>query len=125
MRVDAAIIDMKTRWIRAFEIKVDRADFVRDDKWMFYSRFCSSLSIACPANLIRPEEVSKPFGLLWVAMNGNYPVCQWAKRPRNFQLRNSLAWLWTYIGVIEREFPRLNSENERLRQEVEWLKKNR
>ena len=44
-RVDAAIIDVSKRWIRGFEIKVSRSDFLRDEKWQEYTEFCSSLSI--------------------------------------------------------------------------------
>lgn len=117
LRVDAIIIDTKKRWIRAFEIKTSKADFVQDDKWTMYSQFCSSLSIICPADLIQPEEVKKPFGLLWVlpmVLQNPYSAqnrrLAWKKYPQNFQKRNSLAWLWTYVRVIEMELVRLNWE---------------
>lgn len=99
LRVDAAVVDLRTRWIRGFEIKMSRADFQRDEKWILYSRFCSSLSIVCPHGLIKPEEVEKPFGLLWVGEGS----VQWAKKPKNLQKREAFAWLWTYMNVIERE----------------------
>ena len=104
-RIDAIIIDIPHRWIRGFEIKVKKVDFQRDTKWTQYTRFCSSVSIACPEGLIEPEEVKSPFGLLWIG-----GALQWKKRPLNFQKRDSLAWIWTYIEVLEYELPRLNSD---------------
>lgn len=112
-RIDAAIIDINHRWIRGFEIKISRADFLQDDKWTGYSSFCSSLSIACPEGLIKPEEIKKPFGLVWILENKDTKPkywdksCIWKKRPKNFQSRNSLAWLYKYVSVIETELPRL------------------
>jgi hypothetical protein len=33
LRIDALIVDINRRWIRGFEIKVNRGDFLKDDKW--------------------------------------------------------------------------------------------
>lgn len=116
LRADAIILDIKKRWIRAFEIKVSRSDFLQDDKWVMYSQFCSSLSVVCPENLIQPNEIEKPFGLLWVLPEDNLTSdyrnkrLLWKKKPQNFQKRNSLSWFWTYTKVLEREFLRLDFE---------------
>lgn len=102
-RIDAAFVDTRHRWVRGFEIKVTRTDFLSDKKWTEYTEFCSSLSIVCPAELIQKDEIKKPFGLLWI-----YPdKIKWIKRPTNFQKKDSLAWLYTYVRVIEKELPRL------------------
>ncbi len=106
LRIDAILIDIQHRWIRGFEIKTSRADFFADKKWTQYTSFLSSLSIVCPAGLIQKEETSKPFGLLWMTPEKT----QWIKRPINFQNRASLAWFWTYIQVIEKEFIRMNRQ---------------
>ena len=124
-RIDAILIKPeKTRRIMGFEIKVSRADFIQDAKWQNYSRFCSSLSLACPSGLIKPEEIPSPFGLLWVekkvdVRNWDKKECvsypyTWAKRPKDFQGNKGLAWTWTYLEVIELEFKRLAHE-ERMR----------
>ncbi len=105
LRIDALLIDIQHRWIRGFEIKVNKSDFLKDRKWTEYSMFCSTLSIACPAGLIMPEEIKKPFGLLWVEKDG---LPQWKKRPQNFQKRDCLAWVFTYLRVLEKELPRLD-----------------
>ena len=118
-RIDAVIIDLKHRWVRGFEIKTNRQDFKQDIKWTQYSKFLSSLSMVCPENLIQPEEIEKPLGLLWIS---NSRVI-WKKRPGNFQTRHSLAWIWTYVSVIEQEFPRLWWENDRLQREIYGLRR--
>lgn len=111
-RIDAAIIDVSKRWIRGFEIKVSRSDFLADEKWHEYSQFCSSLSIVCPEGLIGKDEITGPFGLLYILpeLNG----MKWEKKPKRFQRRDGLAWLYQYVRVIEKELPRLNNEVERL-----------
>lgn len=119
-RIDAAIIDTSKRWIRGFEIKVSRSDYLRDEKWQEYAEFCSSLSIVCPEGLIAKDEVPDPFGLLHVLGSPgltsdlrNVSVT-WIKKPKRFQRRDCLAWLYQYVKVIEKELPRLSGEVERL-----------
>jgi len=106
-RIDFAVIDFQHRWVRGFEIKRTHADFLRDIKWTEYTKFLSSLTLVCPPNTISPDEISYPFGLLWVDDKSNI---SWKKRPHNFQNRKSLAWLWTYVSILEIEFPRLARE---------------
>ena len=115
LRIDAIVIDIHKRWVRGFEIKVTRADFLRDEKWQLYSEFCSSLSIACPKGLIQKSEVADPFGLLWVSRGKNGVEHQWEKIPKRFQRRESLAWTFTYLRVLEKEIPRLVHEVAQLR----------
>jgi hypothetical protein len=112
LRIDAIVIDIGARTVRGFEVKVSRGDYFADKKWQLYSEFCSSLSIVCPEGLIQPEEVSDPFGLLWIDPPGNF---HWKKRPKNIQSRNSLAWTWTYLSVIEKELARVIPELEALK----------
>ena len=116
MRIDGILIDIKDRWIRGYEIKVSIQDFSNDKKWVEYSEFCSSLVIVCPEGMIEPNEVSKPFGLLWVKEEKESERKHrehsliWKKKAINFQKRNSLAWYWTYTKVLETEFKRLDNE---------------
>jgi hypothetical protein len=113
IRIDAVIIDIRKRWVRGFEVKTSRIDFLQDDKWTQYSEFCSSVSIVCPEGLIEKNEVQKPFGLLWIKESVDWNRqrdFQWVRRPKNIQNRKSLAWFWTYLNVIERELPRMYYE---------------
>lgn len=123
-RIDLAIIDTKKRWIRGFEIKCSRSDFARDDKWMFYSQFCSALSIACPQDLVRPEELGEgPFGLVYIVAPRFGPDwdLKWIKKPKRFQRRDALAWAWRYMEVLEAELPRIHHENVILKDRISLL----
>ena len=105
-RIDAIVINTRRRTIRGFEIKVTRADYIGDKKWQKYSEFCSTLAIACPEGLIKHEEVLNPFGLLYVTTG--YRRVEWIKRPIDLQDGgHSLAWLYTYVKVLELEFARM------------------
>lgn len=120
IRIDALLVEVRKRWIRGFEIKTRREDFLGDDKWHLYTEFCSSISIACPAGLIKREEVKPPFGLLYVTRSeGTWLNHRWERKPKRFQQGDGLAWMWTYMRVIERELPRLNGELIRLNNELD------
>lgn len=115
-RIDGAVFNTKTRWIRGFEIKVSRSDFITDEKWPLYSTFLSSLTIVCPNGLIRKEEVAAPFGLLWIDPNKDaYSKLSWIKRPKKFQKRDCFAWFNTYTRALELEFNRMAHEMTMLR----------
>ncbi len=114
LRVDALVVDIKTRWARGFEIKMSRSDYLRDDKWHLYSAFCSSLSIVCPKGLIEKSEVPDPFGLLYVDRDHGYESVKWEKKAKRFQRRDGMAWIWTYLSILEKELPRLVHEVEML-----------
>jgi len=121
LRIDLIKIDLRHRWIRGYEIKVNKGDFNRDDKWTLYSKFLSSLTIVCPAGFIQKEEIRKPIGLIWIEEREKIEYVDWTYekyskkilipkivlKPKNFQTRKSLAWLWTYVSVLEVEFPRI------------------
>jgi len=66
-RIDALAI--KKSWahpcITAYEIKVDRSDFVRDDKWPAYLQNCHQFAFACPKGLIQPDELPDEVGLIY------------------------------------------------------------
>jgi hypothetical protein len=51
--------------ITGYEIKVDRNDFLRDDKWPGYKNYCNKFLFACPSGLISKDEVSKDVGLIY------------------------------------------------------------
>jgi hypothetical protein len=125
LRIDALVVDLRTRWARGFEIKMNRGDFLRDEKWECYTQFCSSLSIVCPEGLIQKAEVASPFGLLWVTRGpwGTGIGLKWVKKPKRFQKREGLAWLWTYVRILEMELPRLNGAVDMLKAHIRRLER--
>lgn len=126
LRIDLAVVDMSHKYIKGFEIKISRADFLRDTKWVEYAQFCSTLSVACPEGLIKKEEIESPFGLIYILSKKNWRGIhenEWIKRPRSFNSRRSLSWLFNYTAVLEKELPRLDDENKRLKVHIENLTK--
>ena len=51
--------------IRIFEVKISRSDFLRDNKWNLYLQYCHEFYFACPAGMIRPDELPLEVGLMW------------------------------------------------------------
>lgn len=62
-------VAIKKSWtkpcITGYEIKVDRQDFLRDEKYFYYLKYCHKFCFVCPAGLIRPEELDPAIGLIW------------------------------------------------------------
>lgn len=108
-RIDLLRIDTKRRRVIGFEIKVSRSDFKADKKWQEYSKFCTTLSIACPSGLISKDEVPEPYGLVWIGdrtLTTNYCVrrVKWIKRPKDLPHDD---WKETYTQILENELVRL------------------
>ena len=53
-----------------YEIKVSRADFEQDQKWVDYLSYCHEFYFACPAGLIRSDELPLNVGLVWISSTG-------------------------------------------------------
>lgn len=71
-RMDAWV--MKKSWSRptflAYEIKVSRGDFMRDDKWHAYLPLCNQFYFVSPAATIKIDEVPAEAGLIWCTKSG-------------------------------------------------------
>ena len=53
-----------------YEIKVSRADFLRDGKWHEYLYHCNHFSFVCPRGLIEADELPEVAGLIWTTKDG-------------------------------------------------------
>jgi hypothetical protein len=51
--------------IVVYEVKVDRGDFLRDDKWQAYLTCCHEFYFACPAGMIELQEIPETVGLIY------------------------------------------------------------
>ena len=69
---------MKKSWknpkITIYEIKVNRQDFVRDQKYLKYMEYCHEFYFACPPDLIKIEEIPDRAGLLYVRENSTRTI---------------------------------------------------
>lgn len=65
---------MKKSWANpqmiGYEIKVSRADFLRDTKWPAYLSMCHELYWVTPWKMVMPEEIPDGTGLMWVTNTG-------------------------------------------------------
>lgn len=51
--------------VTGYEIKVQRSDFTRDEKWMAYLQYCHQFAFVCPKGLIQPDELPVDVGLVY------------------------------------------------------------
>lgn len=66
LRFDALLINCRKQYIRGFEFKVNRSDFLRDNKWRKYVKYCNTFSFICPPGIIKKGEIDKGIGLVYV-----------------------------------------------------------
>lgn len=88
----------KNPCITGYEVKVDRQDFLRDDKWPGYLKYCHRFSFACPAGLIAPEELPDEVGLIYYNPQKD---CISTKRKAPFRVIE-IPWEMLYYLVISR-----------------------
>ena len=53
-----------------YEIKVSRSDFLGDNKWPQYLKYCSQFYFVAPSGVIKPDELPKRVGLVVPTKNG-------------------------------------------------------
>lgn len=72
VRMDAWV--MNKSWahpaVTAYEVKVSRADFLKDNKWPAYLPLCNQFYFVAPAGLIDPSELPPEAGLMTAAGKG-------------------------------------------------------
>lgn len=78
----------------AYEIKVSRSDFLRDEKWPGYLDLCNSFYFACPSGLIQPEELPDSVGLMWLSKTGTRMYTKRKAPQRDVTIPESL---WRYV----------------------------
>lgn len=70
--IDAVAI--KRSWtspcISFYEIKTNRADFLRDEKWVDYLQYCHKFYFACPVGVIKKEDLQSRVSLVYVTEQG-------------------------------------------------------
>ena len=51
-----------------YEVKVDRSDFINDNKWPKYLPYCNSFYFVCPKGVIQETEVPEGAGLYYCSL---------------------------------------------------------
>jgi hypothetical protein len=63
-RLDYWVIAPNDKYV-GFEVKVNRSDFLQDDKWEHYLQMCTHFYFVCPKGLIAKEELPDEIGLIY------------------------------------------------------------
>jgi hypothetical protein len=115
-----------------YEVKVSRADFEQDQKWIEYVDYCHLFFFVCPAGLIRSTDLPKGIGLKWVSKSGTLHTKTHATKhePDIAKLNNMLTYIVMARSVIaDNMYERGNAiPKDRLtliREEVERAQKNK
>ena len=86
--------------VTGYEIKVSRPDFLRDEKYPAYLKYCNCFYFVCPPHLIEPAELSENIGLLWTSSTGSR---LYTKKKAPYRQIEIPAELYKYI-LISRAF---------------------
>lgn len=87
---------MKKSWARptifAYEIKTSRSDFLHDDKWMGYLKYCTDFYFIAPPDIIQVEELPPEAGLMVCSKNAK----------RLYTKKKAAHRLYADIGIPDR-----------------------
>lgn len=96
-RFDLIRIDPRKRYIRIFEFKSCRKDFVSDKKWEQYLNYCHTFTFVCPREVIQKNDLPTGIGLMWIYKWRYRPSDrhwllegEWIKRPRKREMDVSI-----------------------------------
>ena len=108
IRMDLLRVDPYVKYIRGFEFKASRGDFLADNKWQQYLKYCHTFSFVCPHGMIGKEELPKGIGLLWVykyryrrhESGRQWIEADWARMPKRSEVDKDtlldMAMMLTY-----------------------------
>lgn len=113
---DLIRVDPNRQYIRIFEFKSGRPDFLSDKKWQNYLPYCHTFTFVCPREAILKEDLPAGIGLMWIfkwkwkssVFNKNWMLdSEWIKRPkkRNVDLEtiNRLAMMLVYRVIWRKD----------------------
>jgi len=96
---DLMIFNAHRQYFRGFEFKRTRRDFLNDinkAKWVKYLEYCNTFTWVCPPEIIYPNEVISPCGLLWINADIEYKHWDgssyihkgnvWKRKPKGLKL---------------------------------------
>lgn len=99
LRLDAWA--MKKSWSPlttiGYEIKVDRNDFERDNKWTGYLPYVHEFYFVCPPGLIKIHDLPPGIGLMWSTMNGQKLITKMKSHRNTPDLTKQIQLLYYVI----------------------------
>jgi len=106
---------MKKSWASpstiGYEIKVDRSDFLHDNKWQNYLPYCNEFYFVCPSKVILPNEVSESAGLMYVSSTGTRIYLKKKAPYRDIVIPDSIfRYILMWRTVVQGEVPQVSNE---------------
>lgn len=98
-RFDVVEIFRAKKKIKIYEIKSCRQDFVSDNKWQKYLKFCTNFGFVTPPGVISLDELPEKVGLVEIYYTRNGRLVHNYKRP--FGRINKSIDTKNYIKVLE------------------------
>jgi len=92
--------------ITGYEIKVSRSDFLADNKWHLYLKYCNKFYFVCPTGMIKKEELPEDVGLYYYDPES----CKINPRPKkkaSFREINDPLRMYQYIVYSQLEQERI------------------
>lgn len=116
---------MKKSWAHpltiGYEIKVDRQDFLNDNKWPGYLPFCNQFYFVTPSKLVTPEEMPEDVGLIWLSSTGNR---FYTKKKAKHRKAEKIESLYKYILMSRTKIQatsQYNTEEKNTQYWKDWL----
>ena len=100
-----------------YEIKVSRSDFLGDNKWPQYLKYCSQFYFVAPSGVIKPGELPKRVGLVVPTKNGTKLLTKKKAPIRNVTIPEDL---FRYVLMCRAKISKEAVENNR-EYWIEWL----
>lgn len=106
-------------WI--YEIKVSRQDFLRDDKWQGYLKYCTDFYFVAPHGVIDVSEVPEQSGLLLSSKNGTRLYCKKKAPHRDVKIPDSVFKyiLMSRAKIVDSDY--YNIKNDKKEYWRQWL----
>jgi hypothetical protein len=97
-RFDVVEINRNKKKVKIYEIKSCRQDFISDNKWQKYLKYCTNFGFVAPEGVIKLDELPKKVGLVEISkVNGELKhdyVKRFSRINKNVSNKN-------YIKVLE------------------------
>lgn len=114
LRLDAVAV--KKSWkhpcITVYEVKVDRQDFLRDDKWHGYMNYGHQMYFACPKGIVKANELPPEVGLMVYNPERDTIRVQRKAQFRDVELPTELLYYIALSRVDSDRYPFYNSKRE-------------
>lgn len=101
---------MKKSWSKpytyCYEIKVSRQNFLKDEKWREYLKYCTDFYFVAPPGIINANELNNEAGLIITSVNGKRLYTKKKAIPRNVKIPEDLykyILMWRSIQRNEKE----------------------